>query len=60
MLPYSEGPRLAAAGLAHGLRQGTLVLPSCLVVRRAHPGAVEALAELLPHYDRASVIEASR
>ena len=24
------------------------------------PRAVEALAELLPHYDRASVIEASR
>ena len=59
-LPFSEGPRLAAAGLAHGLRSGTLTLPERLVVRRSMPGASEALAELTPHYGRDAVVEASR
>jgi hypothetical protein len=60
MLPFGDGQRLAAAGLNYGLTQGSMTLPERLVVRRSYPGASDALAELVRHYSRDQVIEATR
>ena len=60
MLPFGDGQRLAAAGLNHGLTHGEMRLPERLVVRRSYPGASDALAELVRHYTRDQVIEATR
>ena len=60
VLPYGEGPKLAAAGLHHALRAGEVTLPARLVVLRSTPGAAEALVELGAYYSRDQIVEGTR